>query len=102
MEHGNEWNDDLGARERRERPCGDSAALPQRIGLRPTPPRAYGSIRRHSKTNLQRLRFIKRAPQLGFSLEKVAQLLASGANRRRAATRDMAARKACNDRLQDR
>lgn len=47
----------------------------QRIGLVPTPQRSYGSFRRYSEASLQRLRFIKRAQQLGFTLDEVAVLL---------------------------
>jgi len=47
----------------------------QRIGLLPRPPRARGSIRRYPPETLRRLRFIKRAQSLGFSLEEVAALL---------------------------
>jgi len=47
----------------------------QRLGLMPTPARSYGSVRRYSSTSVERLRFIKRAQQLGFTLEEVAHLL---------------------------
>ena len=40
----------------------------QRIGLMSTPQRSYGSVRRYTSASLQRLRFIKRAQQLGFTL----------------------------------
>ena len=47
----------------------------QRIGLMPTPARGYGSVRRYAAANVERLHFIKRAQQLGFTLEEVAHLL---------------------------
>ncbi|MBI1907415.1 MAG: Hg(II)-responsive transcriptional regulator [Betaproteobacteria bacterium] len=47
----------------------------QRIGLLPLPNRDYGSIRRYSADDLKRVRFIKRAQALGFSLDEVALLL---------------------------
>lgn len=47
----------------------------QRIGLLPAPPRAHGTIRRYPPEALRRLRFIRRAQGLGFSLEEVAALL---------------------------
>jgi len=47
----------------------------QRIGLMSTPARGYGSVRRYSAASAERLRFIKRAQQLGFTLEEVAHLL---------------------------
>lgn len=47
----------------------------QRKGLVGTPVKPYGSIRRYGNTELERIRFIKSAQKLGFSLEEVAQLL---------------------------
>ncbi len=47
----------------------------QRIGLLPLPGRDYGSIRRYWADDLKRIRFIKRAQKLGFSLDEVALLL---------------------------
>lgn len=47
----------------------------QRIGLLPLPSRDYGSIRRYLADDLKRIRFIKRAQKLGFSLDEVALLL---------------------------
>ncbi len=47
----------------------------QRIGLLSLPSRNYGSIRRYLANDLKRIRFIKRAQNLGFSLDEVALLL---------------------------
>lgn len=47
----------------------------QRRGLLDTPTRLSGSIARYSQTELTRLRFIKRAQSLGFSLDEVMSLL---------------------------
>ena len=47
----------------------------QRKGLMPEPVRAPGSIRRYGQADLARVRFIKSAQRLGFSLDEVAQLL---------------------------
>ena len=47
----------------------------QRKGLMPQPDRAHGSIRRYGEPALARVRFIKSAQRLGFSLEEVAHLL---------------------------
>lgn len=47
----------------------------QRIGLLPMPRRDYGSVRRYLPDDLKRIRFIKRAQKLGFSLDEVALLL---------------------------
>lgn len=39
------------------------------------PPKPYGGTRRYLQTDLQRLKFIKSAQRLGFSLDEVAELL---------------------------
>ena len=48
----------------------------QRRGLLPEPEKPYGRIRRYGAADVARLRFIKSAQQLGFSLDEVAGLLA--------------------------
>lgn len=47
----------------------------QRKGLMPSPVRPSGSIRRYVATDLARVRFIKSAQRLGFSLDEVSDLL---------------------------
>ena len=47
----------------------------QRIGLIQEPTRPQGSVRRYGKAALGRVRFIKSAQRLGFSLDEIAQLL---------------------------
>ena len=47
----------------------------QRKGLMPAPVRPSGSIRRYAATDLARVRFIKSAQRLGFSLDEVSELL---------------------------
>ena len=47
----------------------------QRRALMPEPIRAQGSIRRYGADALARVRFIKSAQRLGFSLDEVAHLL---------------------------
>ncbi len=47
----------------------------QRKHLIPTPPKPYGSIRRYSLEDVKRVRFIKSAQKLGFSLAEIANLL---------------------------
>lgn len=47
----------------------------QRIGLLALPERPYGGVRSYNDEDLQRLRFIRRAQQLGFSLEDIRELL---------------------------
>ena len=65
----------------------------QRHGLLRQPPRPLNGIRRYGRTDLDRLRFIKRAQHSGFVLKEIHALL--GLNGRRAcrATRVVAARK---------
>jgi len=50
----------------------------QRSGLVPEPPRPAGSVRRYSEQTVARLRFIKRAQELGFTLAEIRRLLALG------------------------
>lgn len=47
----------------------------QRKGLMQAPDRPLGGIRRYGDTDLARVRFIKSAQRLGFSLGEVADLL---------------------------
>jgi MerR family mercuric resistance operon transcriptional regulator len=47
----------------------------QRIRLMPVPQRAAGGIRRYGAQELSRLRFIKTAQGLGFTLEEIADLV---------------------------
>ena len=47
----------------------------QRKGLMPEPEKPYGSIRRYGAAELARVRFIKSAQRLGFSLDEIGELL---------------------------
>jgi Hg(II)-responsive transcriptional regulator len=47
----------------------------QRIGLLELPEKPYGGMRSYNDEDLRRLRFIRRAQQLGFSLEDIRELL---------------------------
>ncbi|WP_343685022.1 Hg(II)-responsive transcriptional regulator [Asticcacaulis sp.] len=47
----------------------------QRKGLLPQPEKPYGSIRRYGMSDVTRVRFVKSAQRLGFSLEGIAELL---------------------------
>ncbi|KWX34672.1 MerR family transcriptional regulator [Pseudomonas aeruginosa] len=47
----------------------------QRKGLLPEPDKPYGSIRRYGEADVARVRFVKSAQRLSFSLDEVAGLL---------------------------
>src|SRR6266704_5758297 len=47
----------------------------ERRGLLPKPPRTQSGYRQFSPETAQRLRFIKRAKELGFSLDEIGELL---------------------------
>jgi MerR family transcriptional regulator, mercuric resistance operon regulatory protein len=47
----------------------------QRIGLLKLPEKPYGGMRSYNDEDLRRLGFIRRAQQLGFSLEDIRELL---------------------------
>ena len=47
----------------------------QRRGLLSEPPRPSGSVRRYGAADADRVRFVKSAQRLGFSLDDVAELL---------------------------
>ena len=47
----------------------------QRKGMMREPERSQGSIRRYGVSDLARVRFIKSAQRLGFSLDEIAELL---------------------------
>ena len=56
----------------------------ERRGLVPQPAHSRGGFRRYDRSHVARIRFIKRAQELGFSLHDIEGLLAlqDGANRR--------------------
>ena len=74
-----------------------------RRGLLPLPGRAYRAVRRYGEGSLARLRFIRRAQQLGFTLDEVAALLQLNDGRTCSAARELAERKLAviEDRLKD-
>lgn len=47
----------------------------QRKGLIVEPDRPYGGIRRYGEADVARVKFVKAAQRLGFSLDEIAQLL---------------------------
>jgi MerR family mercuric resistance operon transcriptional regulator len=65
----------------------------QNLGLMPKPARAHGSVRRYGEDAASRLRFIKRAQGLGFSLDEVKLLLALSIGEHCAQTRTFAEQK---------
>jgi len=55
----------------------------ERIGLMPAPRRTRGNYRSYSTEHLERLSFIRRSRELGFSVEQVRQLLSLSDDRGR-------------------
>ena len=47
----------------------------QRKGLLPEPDKPCGSIRRYGESDVTRVRFVKSAQRLGFSLDEIGELL---------------------------
>ncbi|MBA5604189.1 Hg(II)-responsive transcriptional regulator [Duganella sp. FT3S] len=47
----------------------------QRKGLLAEPDKPYGGIRRYGASDVTRVRFVKAAQRLGFSLDEIAELL---------------------------
>lgn len=65
----------------------------QRRGLMREPVRPPGSVRRYASEDAERLRFIKRAQAMGFTLEEIKNLLALRTQRSCSATRKLAVAK---------
>ncbi len=65
----------------------------QRRGLLAQPERQEGAYRRYADSDLERLRAIRRAQQLGFSLDEIASLLALNADQDRLRARQQAQEK---------
>jgi MerR family transcriptional regulator, copper efflux regulator len=75
----------------------DTVRYYEKQGLLPAPPRR-GAYRAYAREDVQRLRFIRRAKALGFTLEEIAGLLQLSAHR----NDDMGAvRQAAQARLQE-
>lgn len=53
----------------------DTLRFYERQGLLPAAPRSEGGYRLYSPADVDRLRFIRRAKTLGFSLDEIAELL---------------------------
>src|SRR6267154_5774008 len=58
----------------------ESVRYYQRRGLVAEPERPQNSVRRYSEDSVKRIRFIKRAQDLGFTLAEIANLLAISAS----------------------
>lgn len=65
----------------------------QRLGLVAEPPRPPGSVRHYDAGTVARLRFIRRAQQLGFALDEVRNLLALEDGQSCRETRNLAEKK---------
>lgn len=65
----------------------------QRKGLLPSPDRSASGIHRYGQSEIERLRFIKSAQQLGFSLEEISELLRLDDGTHCAEARQLAERK---------
>jgi len=65
----------------------------QRRGLIAQPVRLCGGVRRYGRADAERLRFIKRAQAMGFTLTEIASLLTLQTRRSCRATRELAAAK---------
>ena len=71
----------------------DTVRYYERAGLLPAPARSASGYRRYGQDELSRLRFIRRAQRLGFSLAEIDELLALSRQRDIAAVRRQAAAK---------
>ena len=54
----------------------DTVRYYERQGLLPTPQRRASGYRQYGEQDIARLRFIRRAKELGFSLQEISELLA--------------------------
>ena len=61
----------------------DTIRYYEREGLLPEPKRRASGYRAYGEGTIAQLRFIRRAKQLGFTLEEIRELLALSADRRR-------------------
>lgn len=65
----------------------------QRRGLIPEPTRPPGGVRRYASADVERLRFIRHAQAMGFTLEEIKSLLKLRTQRSCRATRELAVTK---------
>jgi MerR family mercuric resistance operon transcriptional regulator len=75
----------------------------QRRKLMPEPPRPPGGTRRYTDVDAERLRFIKRAQAMGFSLSEIDNLFGLRVDRSCRTTRELASAKiqAVDDRIRE-
>lgn len=59
----------------------DTIRYYERHGLLPSPPRRPSGYRQYAAADVGRLRFIRRAKELGFTLAEIAELLSLSAGR---------------------
>ena len=71
----------------------------QRKGLLPEPVRPSGGIRHYGQSDVARVRFIKAAQRIGFTLDEIAQLLKLDDGAHCAEAREIAAHKLIDIRL---
>ncbi len=60
---------------------GETIRYYEKIGLLPPPPRSDGGHRVYGAEHLRLLRFIRRARELGFSLDEIRQMLSLSGDR---------------------
>jgi MerR family transcriptional regulator, mercuric resistance operon regulatory protein len=65
----------------------------QRRGLLHAPKRQSGSVRRYGEAAVKRLRFVRRAQELGFTLEEISTLIQLGETPDCRGARNLAAKK---------
>jgi MerR family transcriptional regulator, mercuric resistance operon regulatory protein len=65
----------------------------QHLGLLATPPRPAGGVRRYDREAVERLGFIRRAQEAGFTLGEIAELLRLAERPNCRGAREIAARK---------
>lgn len=68
----------IGELARRAEVAIDTVRYYERQGLLPAPPRTAGGYRAYDDGDLDRLRFIRRAKSLGFTLQQASELLQLG------------------------
>lgn len=89
--HGGQWT--IGALAKASGVNVETIRYYHRIGLLPTPKPKTGIFRRYGCDSFKRVRFIKRAQRLGFSLDEIALLLGLADGKHCGETRTLAEKK---------